>query len=200
MQATTVVDETNLWHKRLGHCNYPSLNQVSSVGLLDNLPKLSNKGSVCSACQFGKLSRKPYPPVSRNRARIKLELVHTDVAGPMKVESLVGSRFHLIFIDDMSRFCWIYFLKAKFEVFEMFLKFKAKVELETGCKIKTLRSDNGGEYTSNEFYEFLLSTGISHQLTTPYSPQQNGVSERKNRTILEMCRCLLFEKNLPKKF
>ena len=95
--------------------------------------------------------------------------------------------------------CWIFFLKHKSEVAQVFWNFKAKVKNESGRKIHILRSDNGKEYTSNSFNNFYEEAGIQHQLTTPYTPQQNGVSERRNRFILEMTRCMLHEKNLPKK-
>jgi hypothetical protein len=96
--------------------------------------------------------------------------------------------------------CWVYFLKSKAEVAGVFLRFKNWVENQSGHKIQIVRSDNGTKYTSNKFAQFCHDAGIEHQYTTPYTPQQNGVSERKNRTIMEMARCLLFEKDLPKKF
>ena len=91
-------------------------------------------------------------------------------------------------------------MKLKSEAFQVFLKFKATAENETEVKIKTLRSDNGVEFLLNQFQEFLQKSGIHHQLSTPYSPQQNGVCERKNRAVLNMARCMLFEKKMPKFF
>ena len=85
-------------------------------------------------------------------------------------------------------------------MFAEFVKFKVAVELETGNKLKILRSNNGGEYTSRQFEAYLAKEGIKHQLTIPYTPQQNGVSERRNRTLMEMARCLLYEKKLPLNF
>ena len=93
-----------------------------------------------------------------------------------------------------------FFFKYKSEVAEIFWKFKVKVENESGLKIQILRLDNGKEYMSEKFNLFCEDSGIEHQLTTPYTPQQNGVSERRNRYILEMTRCMLYKKNLPKKF
>ncbi|KAG8495997.1 hypothetical protein CXB51_009246 [Gossypium anomalum] len=116
----------------------------------------------------------------------------------MKTQTLNSSRYFILFIDDFSRYCWIYFLKNKSEVTSVFLKFKTAVETETGCKLKTLRLDNGTEYTSSGFNTFCDEACIKHQLTNTYTPQQNGVSERKNRSLMDMARCLLFEKNLPK--
>jgi transposase InsO family protein len=117
----------------------------------------------------------------------------------MHNESLNGSKYFLLFVDDYSRYCWVYFLKSKSDVFAKFVKFKAVVELETGNRLKILRSDNGGEYTSRQFEAYLAKEGIKHQLTVPYTTQQNGVSERRNRTLMEMARCLLYENKIPLK-
>ncbi|KAH9704279.1 hypothetical protein KPL70_011388 [Citrus sinensis] len=106
----------------------------------------------------------------------------------------------MVLIDDFSRMCWVYFLKQKSEVASVFWKFKTWIENQSGCKIKVIRSDNGTEYTADKFAKFCEAAGIEHQLTATYTPQQNGVSERKNRTVMEMARCLLFEKEMPKMF
>ncbi|KAG8472606.1 hypothetical protein CXB51_034394 [Gossypium anomalum] len=116
----------------------------------------------------------------------------------MKTESLNGNRYFILFIDDSTRYCWIYFLKNKSEVVQAFLKFKTVAETETGCKLKFIRSDNGSEYISAQFQAICARAGIKHQLTNVYTPQQNGVSERKNKSLLDMASCMLFEKNLPK--
>ena len=114
--------------------------------------------------------------------------------------SLGKNNYFLLFIDDFSRKTWVYFLKQKSEVFEAFKKFKAAVENESGQKIKALRSDRGGEFTSKEFQDFCATSGIRRFLTVSRSPQQNGVAERKNRTILDMTRSMLKSKHLPKEF
>jgi len=167
--------------------------------MANDLPTLDDHIPNCKACQFGKQSRKPFPKVTW-RATKKLQLIHTNIAGPQRTPSLNGSLYYAIFIDDFSRMCWIFFLKHKSEVAQVFWNFKARVENESGCKIQILRSDNGKEYTSNSFNSFCEEAGIQHQLTAPYTPQQNGVSKRRNKFILEMTRCMLHEKNLPKKF
>ena len=116
-------------------------------------------------------------PSSEHRASGILELIHSDVRGPMSTLSLSGHEYYVTLIDDFSRKTWIYFLKTKGEVFARFKEFKALVENQTGKKIKVLRSDNGGEYTSNEFRDFCRQEGIRRQKTVPYNPQQNGVAE-----------------------
>jgi hypothetical protein len=190
---------TDLWHKRLGHYHHQGLLQLKSKEMANDLPELDDHISNCKACQFGKQNRKPFPKTTW-RSTKKLQLIHTDIAGPQRTPSLNGSLYYVIFIDDFTRMCWIFFLKHKSKVARVFWNFKARVENESGCKIQTLRSDNGKEYTSEAFDQFCAETGIHHQLTVPYTPQQNGVSERRNRFILEMTRCMLHEKNLPKKF
>jgi transposase InsO family protein len=116
----------------------------------------------------------------------------------MPVTSLGGYLYYLIFVDDFSRKTWIYFLKKKDEVFKWFRSFKALVENQTGKKIKILRTDNGTEYESNEFNDYCREAGIKRETTTPYTPEQNGVAERKNRTIIEVVRAMLHDQGLPK--
>jgi len=190
---------TDLWHKRLGHYHHQALIQLKSKEMANDIHELDDHISNCKACRFGKQSMKPFPKTTW-RATKKLQLIHTDIAGPQRTSYLNGSHYYAIFIDDFTRMCWIYFLKHKSEVAELFWKFKARVENESGCKIQTLRSDNGKEYTSEAFDRFCDDAGIHHHLTVPYTPQQNGVSEKRNRCILEMTQCMMHEKNLPKQF
>ncbi|KAH9805142.1 hypothetical protein KPL71_002337 [Citrus sinensis] len=169
---------TELWHKRLGHYHHQGLLQMKSKGMANDLPELDDYIQNCKACQFGKQSRRPFPKATW-RATKKLQLVHTDIAGPQRMPSLNGSLYYVVFIDDFTRMCWIFFLKHKSEVAQVFWNFKARVENESGCRIQTLRSDNGKEYTFGAFNHFCEEAGIQHQLTTPYTPQQNGVSEKE---------------------
>lgn len=122
------------------------------------------------------------------------------MCGPITPTSNSHKRYLLCFIDDFSRKAWSYFLTEKSEVFTSFKYFKAYVEKETGLSIKCLRTDRGGEFTSGEFNDFCKKNGIRRQLTTAYTPQQNGVAERKNRSVMNMVRCMLSEKKIPKIF
>ena len=195
-----VEDSTHLWHKRLGHVSYKSLNYLQKNDMVKTLPVIETDQKVCEICQFGKQTRLPFPSGQAWRASERLQLVHSDVCGPQRTLSLNGSRYFLLFIDDLSRMTWVYFLKQKSEVATAFWKYKALVENQSGCKIKAIRTDNGTEYTSDQFEKFCTDFGIEHQLTVVYTPQQNGVCERKNMTVMEMSRCLLFEKSMPKRF
>ncbi|KAI5340787.1 hypothetical protein L3X38_020061 [Prunus dulcis] len=129
-----------------------------------------------------------------------LELIHSDVCGPMQSTTIRGNRYFLTFIDDCTRMRWVYFIQHKYEVFNIFKKFKAIVELQSGYKIKRLRIDRGREYTSTEFLKFCEDVGLERQLTIAYSPKQNGVAERKNRNIVELSKAMVHEKRLPYKF
>ena len=141
---------------------------------------------VCEGCQYGKAHQLPYEE-SKFKAKKPLELVHSDVFGPVKQASLSGMRYMVTFIDDFSRYVWVYFQKEKSETFSKFKEFKSAAEAETGEHIQSLRTDNGGEYTSDEFFKFLQSHRISHQFTCANTPQQNGIAERKNRHLTEIC-------------
>jgi transposase InsO family protein len=149
---------------------------------------------------LGKHPRNSFPKEASYRAKKVLELVHTDIYGPITPNSLGKHRYFITFIDDFSRRTWVYILKEKSDVFFVFKKFKVLVENLSGECIKTLRSDRGSEFTSKEFVNFCEQKGIIRFLTVPYSPQQNRVAERKNRTILDMVRSMLKSKNMPKEF
>ena len=195
---SSTISNAELWHKRLEHFHHVGLLYMQKHNLVKGVPLLEDKLADCVACQYGKQTRIPFPQTAW-RAMHKLQLVHTDVGGPQKTPSLNGSKYYIAFIDDYTIFCWIYFLKSKSEVANVFWKYKAWVENQSSCRMQKIRSDNGKEYTNEIFYKFCEEAGIEHQLTAPYTPQQNGVSERKNRSIMEMTRCMLHEKELPKK-
>ncbi|GJX06714.1 retrotransposon protein, putative, ty1-copia subclass [Tanacetum coccineum] len=147
----------------------------------------------------GKMARKPYTH-QVERAKDLLGLIHTDVCGPFKITSRQGASYFVTFTDDFSRYGYVYLLKHKHEVFETFKVFQKEVENITGKTIKSLRSDRGGEYMSQEFLDHLKDHGIIAHRTPPYTPQHNGVSERRNRTLLDMVRSMMSQTTLPKSF
>ncbi|XP_017632675.1 uncharacterized protein LOC108475201 [Gossypium arboreum] len=144
----TSIEESKLWHQRLGHANFKSMARMISKDMAENFIKLVQNEDVCEVCQLVKQAKLPFPTSTAWRALEKLQLVHTDVCGPMKTESLNGNRYFILFIDDSTRYYWICFLKNKSEVVQAFLKFKTAAETETGCILKSIRSDNGTKYTS----------------------------------------------------
>lgn len=189
-----------IWHKRFGHLNEKSLRILASQQLVDDFDyNISKQIPFCESCVEGKLHKIPFPSQGRTRAAIPLGLVHSDVCGPMSTQSLSGARYFVIFADK-THYVWVYFLKCKSEVFNKFLEWKSLVERLSNYKLKILRTDNGGEYTSREFSSFLKAEGIRHELTISKHPEQNGVSERLNRTLVESVRSMLVDAQLPHKF
>ncbi|CAJ2656475.1 unnamed protein product [Trifolium pratense] len=194
------ADDSTLWHQRYGHLSFKGMNILTQKQMVIGLPKLKESNEKCTNCMKGKQQKQSAPKKSSWRASTKLELVHSDICGPISPESNGKKRYFITFTDDMSRKTWIYFMYEKSEALTMFKKFKALVENECKQAIQCLRTDRGGEYTSSVFNEFCDSHGIRRQLTAAYTPHQNGVSERKNRTIMNMVRCMISEKNVPKSF
>lgn len=193
--------DLKMWHERLGHLNERDLKDLAKKQLVLGLKINSNeKLPTCETCIKGKHAQTPFPKVSKTRSSKLLELVHSDVCGPMRTKSIGGAQYFVTFIDDMSRWGEVYFLKQKGDIFEAFKKFKAAAETKTGTKIKVLRSDNGKEYCNKEFDRYLEENGIRRNLTVQYTPQQNGVAERRNRTLVEMARCSMLGSNLPQSF
>ncbi|KAI5337779.1 hypothetical protein L3X38_017050 [Prunus dulcis] len=196
----TIGDPSCLWHRRFGHLNYCSLRLLQEKDMVQGLPKLQESEKTCSGCAIGKSHRSSFDKEITWRASQPLELIHSDICGPMQSITLGGNRYFLTFIDDHTRMCWVFFLQQKSHAFNIFKRFKNMVELQSGYQIKKLRSDRGGEYTSLEFSKFCEEMGLERQLTIAYSPQQNGVAERKNRTMMEMARTMMHEKKIPLKF
>lgn len=154
----------------------------------------------CEVCICEKQTRTPFPKSEGNRTKNLLEIIHSDVYGPMRTESHSGAKYFVTFIDDKSRWCEIIFIKNKNDVLTAFKKYKIAAETLTGRKIKALQSNKGREYCNKEFDQFLEQNGIARRLLTPYTPQQNGIAERKNRTLVEMARCMMRQANVPPVF
>ena len=187
----------NLWHKRLGHMRYKGIKCLVGKTLIHVDTTISH--DPCDHCLAGKQHRASFSRKSTQR-QVKLELVHSAVCGPIEIESLGGNRYFVTFIDDATRKTWVYMLKNKSQVLETFKKFHAMVERETERKLKCLRSDNGGEYTSDEFKLYCSYHRIRHVKIVHGTPQHNGIAKRMNRTIIENVRCMLKMSDLPKTF
>eukprot|EP00253_Pinus_taeda_P020619 PITA_20619 len=193
-------DEHWLWNRRLGHLSFSQIRKACKYqavrGLLDiKIPD----NTICKSCQFGKKTRTNFPE-KEGLANSPLELVHTDVCGPFRKRSPRGEEYFILFIDDFSRMVWLGLMKHKDEAFEKFKYFKALAENESDHKIKCLRSDIGGEFTSNEFFNFCEEHGIRREFSTARTPQQNGVVERMNITVQQMARAMLDESGTPATF
>jgi hypothetical protein len=184
-----------LWYRRMAHLHHGALKVLREA--VTGLPEFSSdQHNVCKECALGKYAKTVFPS-SDNRSKGILDLIHSDVCGPMSAVSIGGFNYYVSFIDDHSGNTWIYFMKTKDEVFSRFQELKAFVENQTGGKIKVLRSDNGGKYTLSAFKELCIDFGIKRELTVPYNPQQNGVSERKNRSIFGAAKTMLHDQDFP---
>ena len=186
-----------MWHYRFGHINSTTLNRMVKNKLCIALPLYLNPIELCEGCILGKSSHKSHPR-SQSKSTQLNQLVHSNLCGPMETSSLTGSYYFLTFIDDFGRYTTIYFLKKKSEVFTFFKEYCNLVIRQHDLPVQVLHYDNGGEYGSSEFQTFCKDDGIHQQFTIPYTPQQNGVSERKNRTLVEAARAMLLRRGSPR--
>ena len=185
-----------LWHNRLGH---PS-NKVLSIALasvdVSCTSPYSDSITHCKHCLHGKMHQLPFNK-SDFQASKPLELVHFDVWGPAPVTFVNDFKYYVVFVDECSKFTWLFLFRLKSDVFDVFKHFKATVKNQLDTKIKILKSDRGGEFTSNAFKNFFSSNGIIQHLSYPHTPQQNGVAERKHKHLVECALTLLSHSKLP---
>src|SRR5438128_4301818 len=187
--------ESNVWHSRLCHINFGCMTRLANMSLI---PKFTTvKGSKYQVCVQAKQPRKSHTTAeARNLA--PLELIHSDLCEMNGVLTKGGKRYFMTLIDDSTRYCYVYLLKSKDDALNFFKIYKAEAENQLDRKIKRLRSDRGGEYFSSEFNLFCAEHGIIHERTPPYSPQSNGVAERKNRTLTDLVNAILDTAGLSK--
>ncbi|KAL0702312.1 hypothetical protein Bca4012_058434 [Brassica carinata] len=186
----SVLASNVLWHARLGHPHARALSLM--------LPNLSFQNESCEACILGKHCKSVFPQ-SMTIYEKCFDLVHSDV-WTAPCASRENHKYFVTFIDEKSKYTWLTLIKSKDRVLEAFVNFQNYVTNHFNSKIKIFRSDNGGEYTSNAFKQHLANHGIIHQTSCPYTPQQNGVAERKNRHLMEVARSMMFHTNVPKRF
>jgi len=195
--SSIIQNDDWLWHMRFGHYHFSGLNFFSKKEYVSGLPVINIPEGIRETCEFGKKHRESFPTGKSWRARKPLEIVHSDLC-MVEIPTHGGSKYFITFIDDFSRKAWVYLLKQKSEACDAFKSFKAFVEKQSGCKIKALKTYRGQEYLACA--DFFDHHGIQHQMTTRYTPQQNGVAERKNKTIMDMVRCMLKAKQMPREF
>ena len=199
------VDDKDIlvWHTRLGHLSLPAIKQFPNTVNGIQLHAKSPSTCTCEACIMGNMFRKPFQPLcSDDKAKTRLlELIHSDVIGPMQTQTMRGYRYIIIFTDDHSRYTKVYFMKAKSEAPAKFKEYVAKVEKQhPKLKVCRIRVDGGGVYASREkFLEYLAEEGIIREVSAPYSQQQNGISERCNHTVLDPALSMLKHAVMPNK-
>jgi transposase InsO family protein len=194
-------EEVWLWHQKLGHLHLRGIKKAISTGAIRDLPKLNiEEGRICGECQIGKQTRMSHQKLEHQVTTRPLELLHIDLMGPMQVESMGGRRYALVVVDDFSRFTWIDFIREKSDSFDVLKLLCLQLQREKNLSIVRIRSDHGREFENAKLSDFCESEGIKQEFSSPITPQQNGVVERKNRTIQESARAMLHAKKLPYHF
>ncbi|GJV37662.1 retrovirus-related pol polyprotein from transposon TNT 1-94 [Tanacetum coccineum] len=183
-----------LWHQRLSYLNFGTINQLTSKDLVDGLPKFKyKKDHLCSACEQGKSKKASLSPKLVPSTEFKLELIHMDLCGPMRVAIINGKKYIPVIVDDYSRYIWVYFLRTKDEDPDMIINFINQVQWNLKAQILKIRTDNGIEFKNDKLRSFYVKLGIVYNASIDRTPQQNGVVKRRNRTLVEAaCTMLIF--------
>jgi hypothetical protein len=191
-----------LWHRRLGHLGYGNMERLAKEGMVQGFDVSADEIAgadkhECDDCVLAKQVRAQYGASRSRKSEKVLELVHMDVCGPLQVPSLGGGKYFATFLDDFSRASAVRVIGAKSQVASVLKEVIAMWEAASGERLKTVRSDRGGEYVNGVLGDYFKAKGVVHQMTAPYTPEQNGSAERLNRTLVERVRALLFTHNMP---
>nr|GEY92425.1 hypothetical protein [Tanacetum cinerariifolium] len=187
-----------LWHQRLSYLNFDTINDLARNDLVAGLPKFKyHKEHLCPSCEQGKSKRASHPPKLVPNLRQRLHLLHMDSCGPMRIASIKGKRYVLVIVDDYSRYTWVHFLRSKDEAPEVITKFLKRITVLLQSPVIIIRTDNGTEFKNQMLKEYFDTVGISHQMSSVRTPQQNGVVERRNRTLVEAARTMLIFSRAP---
>ncbi|GKA41289.1 retrovirus-related pol polyprotein from transposon TNT 1-94 [Tanacetum coccineum] len=187
-----------LWHRRLNHLNFGTINDLARKDLIRGLPRLKfEKDHLCSACQIGKSKKHTHKPKTENTNLKVLNTLHMDLCGPMHVQTINGKKYILVIVDDYSQFTWVKFLRSKDETLEVVTKFLKQIQVGLNKTVRFIRTDNGTEFVNKTLSNYYESVGIFHQKIVPRTPQQNGVVERRNRTLVEAARTMLIFSKAP---
>ncbi|GJZ68388.1 retrovirus-related pol polyprotein from transposon TNT 1-94 [Tanacetum coccineum] len=181
-----------LWHRRLNHLNFGTINDLARKDLVRGLPRLKfEKDHLYSACQLGKSKKHTHKPITENTNLEVLNTLHMDLCGPMRVQKINGNKYILVIVDDYSRFTWVKFLISKDETPDFVIKFLKQIQVGLNKTVRYIRTDNGTEFVNHTLTQYYESVGIFHQKSVSRTPQQNGVVERRNCTLVEAARTML---------
>ncbi|KAJ9540906.1 hypothetical protein OSB04_027412 [Centaurea solstitialis] len=199
--SKATFNQNLLWHRRLSHLNYATINQLAKTGLVTGLPSLRfTKEQLCSACEMGKIKKSSHKLKVEHNTSKPLQLLHMDLCGPMRVQSINGRKYVLVIVDDFSRYTWVNFLRSKDGASDIIISFIRNVQVRLQLPVQVIRTDNVTEFKNRKLDSFLDSVGITHTFSAARTPQQNGVVERKNRTLVEAARTMLTFSKLPLHF
>ncbi|GJZ76998.1 putative ribonuclease H-like domain-containing protein [Tanacetum coccineum] len=186
------MNKSWLWHRRLNHLNFGTINDLSRKDLVRGLPRLKfAKDHLCFACQLGKSKKHTHTPKAKNTNFEVLNTLYMDLYGPMRVQTINGKKYILVIVDDYSRFTWVKFLRSKDETLEVVIKFLKQIQISLNKTVRYICSDNGTEFVNQVLTEYYKRVNIFNQKSVPMTPQQNGVVERRNRTLVEAARTML---------
>nr|GEU85945.1 hypothetical protein [Tanacetum cinerariifolium] len=181
-----------LWHRRLSHLNFGAINHLARQGLVRGLPKLKfEKDHPCSACTMGKITKKTHKPKSKDTNQEKLYLLHMDLCGPIRVESINGKKYILVIVDHYSRLTWVKFLRSIDEALDFIIKFLRMIQVRLKVPVRHIQTDNDTEFVNQTLRDYYEEVDISHETSVARSLQQNGVVERRNRTLIEATHTML---------
>ncbi|GJS96868.1 retrovirus-related pol polyprotein from transposon TNT 1-94 [Tanacetum coccineum] len=198
LMARATSTKSWLWHQRLSHLNFDTINDFARNDLVTGLPKFKyHKEHLCPSCEKGKSKRASHPPKPVPNSKQRLHLLHMDLCGPMRVKSINGKRYVLVIVDDNSRYTWVHFLISKDEAPEVIKTFLNKIFLLLQAPVIMVRTDNGTKFKNQVLQEYFDSVGISHQASSIKTPQQNVFVERTNRTLVEDARTMLIFSHVP---
>ena len=191
-----------LWHHRLGHLHFDMIKKMAQSGAVTGLHLTTQAPTeLCYACQFGKMKRQSFPENHfRTYAPFPGDLIHGDICGPMSQPSKGGSVYFVLYQDDSTGYRFVFCITRKFEALTCFQQVFKTILRDIGRTFSTLRTDRGGEFSSTAFLAYLSENNIRRELTTSYTPEQNAVVERANRTIMEGVRSSLYHSQLPMSF
>ncbi|GJX82981.1 retrovirus-related pol polyprotein from transposon TNT 1-94 [Tanacetum coccineum] len=198
IMARATSTKSWLWHQRLSHLNFDTINDLAKIDLVTSLPKFKyHKEHLCPSCEQGKSKRASHPPKPVPNSKQRLHLLHMDLCGPMRIASINGKRYVLVIVDDYSRYTWVHFLRSKDEAPEVIKTFLKRITVLLQSPVIIIRTDNGTEFKNQILKEYFDSVGISHQASSVRTPQQNGVVERRNWTLVEDVRTMLIFSRAP---
>nr|GEU77882.1 retrovirus-related Pol polyprotein from transposon TNT 1-94 [Tanacetum cinerariifolium] len=198
LMAKASSSQAWLWHHRLSHLNFDTINLLSKNDIVVGLPKLKFvKDHLCSSCELGKSKRKSFHTKLTSSSKIRLQLLHMDLCGPMRVASINEKRYVLVIVDDYSRYTWFHFLRSKDETPKVIINFLRFVQRGFQAQVRIVRTDKGTEFLNQTLHAYFTAEGILHQTSIARTPEQNGVVERRNRTLVEAARTMLNAAKVP---
>ncbi|GJX60094.1 retrovirus-related pol polyprotein from transposon TNT 1-94 [Tanacetum coccineum] len=198
LMAKATSSQAWLWHRRLSHLNFDTINLLSKNNIVNGLPKLKFvKDHLCSSCELGKAKRKSFHTKTTPSSKRRLQLLHMDLCGPMRVESINGKKYVLVIVDDYSRYTWTHFLRSKDETPGVLIDFLTLVQRGLHAQVTTVRTDKGTEFLNKTLHAYFAKEGIRHETSTARTPEQNGIVKRRNRTLVEAARTMLSVAKVP---